>query len=178
MISLQDILFEDIFKIDLKVKPYEKLIIDAVISFMKNKYGFKSKVIVKKKANENLFGDIVLNNNTLKKDKFYLHYNPNNSYSKQIKSLIHELTHVKQISKKELRPSKDYKKLLWKGKEVITVKEYKKLGRKDIKEYKKLPWEREAYENMDKLYKPFLNSTYWEELKGKDPNLDYIIQNI
>jgi hypothetical protein len=92
--------------------------------------------------------------------------------------MLHELTHVKQVVKNELLPNKDYTAILWKGKEYITAKEYGKLMKSDINSYMKLPWEIEADTNMKNLYPTFINSKYWNGLKGKDATLDYIIDNI
>ena len=170
-------LYEDLFQTSLKMKYHEKLIVNAVILFMKSKLGFEAKITVKKKDSKTLIGDVILNDNSLNKNKFTLHFTPNQSYPEIIKSLIHELTHSKQISKKELKPSDDYKSLIWKNDYTLSVKDYKKTG-KNFGDYKKLPWEKEAYANMDKLYSPFLKSKYWTELKGKDTNLDFIIDNI
>ena len=178
MIKLKDILNEDLFTSSLKMKPYEKLIVSAVIEFMRKTFGFNSKIIVKKKEKHGLLGDITLNDNSLNKDKFYLHFNSNATFPTIIKSLLHELTHVKQVAKGELKPSSDYKSLLWKNNPIISVKDYNKMGKTDFQGYKKMPWETEAYENMKKLYNPFLKSKYWTSLKGKDANLDYIIDNI
>jgi len=179
MIKLKDIITDDIFGTSMKMKPYEKLIVGAVIEFMKNKYGFNSKIIVKKKANNSLYGDISLNNNSINNDKFYLHFNPNQSLAMKIQSFIHELTHVKQVSRKELKPSDDYKSIMWKGKFEITVRDYNKLMKlKDKAAYSKLPWEVEAYSNMRKLYKPFLNSKVWKSLRGKDPNVDFSMDHL
>jgi len=177
MIKLKNILLEGMFVSDTKMKSYETLISKSIIDFMSKKYGINSKIIVKKKENPNISGDIVLNNNSLNKDKFYLHFNPTLSFPGIIKVLIHELTHVKQISREELTVSTDWKTLLWKNKPIIKVLDYKKIMTKN-NTYKNLPWEKEAYANMDSLYKPFLTSQYWKDLKGKNPNLDYIIDNI
>ena len=92
--------------------------------------------------------------------------------------MIHELTHVKQVVKKELLPNKEYSAILWKGKEYINAKDYGKLMKSDIASYVKLPWEMEADTNMKNLYSTFINSKYWKDLKGKDATLDYIIDNI
>ena len=170
-------IYEDLFQTSLKMKDYERLLVNAVISFMKSKFGFDAKITVKKKDSKTLIGDVILNDNSLNKNKFTLHFTPNQSYKEIIKSLIHELIHTKQISKKELRPSDDYKSLIWKNDYTLSVKDYKKKA-KNFSDYKTLPWEKEAYANMDKLYAPFLKSKYWTELKGKNSNLDFIIDNI
>jgi YesN/AraC family two-component response regulator len=178
MIRLKSILNEDLFGTSLKMKPYEALMVKSVVSFMMDKYNFNSKIIVKKKDKTGLIGDISLNSNSVNNNKFYLHFNPNQSYKRIIQSMIHELTHVKQVAKKELLPNKDYTSILWKGKEYITAKDYNKLMKSNPKEYVKLPWEIEANNNMNNLYSTFINSKYWKDLKGKDTTLDYIIDNI
>jgi hypothetical protein len=177
MIRIVNIL-EDLFGSSLKLKPYEKLIVNSVVSFMRDKFGINPKIIVKKKEKKGLIGDISLSDTSVKGGKFYLHFNPNQSYKMIIKSLIHELTHVKQVSKGELLPNKDYTSILWKGKEYITVKDYNKLMKKSPTDYTKLPWEVEANNNMRGLYTQFINSKWWKGLRGKDQTLDYIMDNI
>jgi hypothetical protein len=170
------ILNENILVKDNKIKTYEKIIIDSVIEFMKIKLKFDAKIIVKKKQSTNLLGDIQLNYNSINNNKFTLHFNSNQGFNQVIKSLIHELTHIKQVSNGELKPSDDYKSVIWKENFIISVKEYYKLG-KNIEEYKKIPWETEAYDNMGVLYDDYINSKYWKDLKGIDYNLDFIIDN-
>ena len=166
---------EDLFGTSLKLKPYETLMVKSVVAFMMDKFNFKAKIIVKKKEKAGMIGDISLNSNSVDGNKFYLHFNPNQSYKRIIQSMIHELTHVKQVSKNELLPNKDYTAILWKGKEYITAKEYGRLMKTDVASYVKLPWEVEANSNMTSLYPQFIKSKYWLELKGKDDTLDYII---
>jgi len=178
MILLKNIINEDLFGTSLKLKPYESLMVKSVVAFMMDKYNFKAKIIVKKKNMTGMIGDISLNSNSVDNNKFYLHFNPTQSYKRIIQSMIHELTHVKQVSKGELLPNKDYTAIMWKGKEYINVKDYSKLMKSNHAEYNKLPWEVEAISNMNNLYTSFINSKYWLGLKGKDVNLDYIIDNI
>lgn len=168
---------ESLFKTDNKIKKYEKLFIDSVIEFFKSKFNFDAKIIVKKKDSSSLIGDISLSNASVNNNKFTLHYSPKQSYIQILKTLIHELTHIKQVSKRELKPSEDWKSILWKDNFEITVKEYNKL---DLKSYMDLPWEKEAHSNMsdDSLIDEFLSSKYFKDLKGKDLNLDFIIDNI
>ena len=170
-----NLLNEDLFGTSLKLKPYETLMVKSVVSFMMDKFNFNAKIIVKKKDKAGMIGDISLNSNSVDGNKFYLHFNPNQSYKRIIQSMIHELTHVKQVSKNELLPNKDYTAILWKGKEYITAKEYGRLMKTDVASYVKLPWEVEANSNMTSLYPQFIKSKYWLELKGKDATLDYII---
>jgi hypothetical protein len=178
MIKLKSVLSEDLFGTSLKMKPHETLLVKSVISFMMDKYNFTAKIIVKKKDKVGMIGDISLNSNSVDGNKFYLHFNPNQSYKRIIQSMIHELTHVKQVSKNELLPNKEYTAILWKGKEYITAKEYGKLMKSDIQTYMKLPWEEEADKNMNSLYSTFIGSKYWKDLRGKDETLDYIMDNI
>jgi hypothetical protein len=171
----EGVLNEDLFGTSLKLKPYETLMVKSVVAFMMDKFKFKAKIIVKKKEKAGMIGDISLNSNSVDGNKFYLHFNPNQSYKRIIQSMIHELTHVKQVSKNELLPNKDYTAILWKGKEYIGAKEYGRLMKTDVTSYVKLPWEVEANSNMTSLYPQFIKSKYWLELKGKDDTLDYII---
>jgi hypothetical protein len=178
MIKLKTILKEDLFGTSLKMKPHESLIVKSVVAFMVDIYKFNANIIVKKKDKVGLIGDISLSSTSVDRNKFYLHFNPNQSYQRIIQSMIHELTHVKQVSKKELLPNKDYTSILWKGKEYITTNDYNKLMKKSPTEYMKLPWEVEANYNMRGLYTQFLNSKWWKDLRGKDQTLDYIMDNL
>lgn len=173
---------EGLFETDNSIKKYEKLIIDAVIAYMKDKLSFDAKITVKKKNSTNMIGDIALNNNSIKHNKFTLHFNPNQSIKYMIQSLIHELTHVKQVSKGELT-TVDYKSILWKNDTPLDVKTYRKMLRniKNLEGYNKyndLPWEKEASDNMNTLYGDFIESDYWKNLKGKDVNIDYIMDDL
>ena len=178
MIKFKDILTEDLFGTSLKLKPYETMLVKSVVSFMMDRYGFDAKIIVKKKDATEMIGDISLNSNSVNNGKFYLHFNPNQSYRRIIQAMIHELTHVKQVSKKELLPNKDYTAIIWKGKEYINIRDYNKIMKSDHISYTKLPWEAEAIANMNGLYSTFINSNHWKDLKGKDATMDFIIDNI
>lgn len=170
---------EELFRTDNTIKKYEKLLIDAVINFFKEEWDFDAKIIVKKKQSTKMIGDISLSHSSVNNNKFTLHFNPNQSYLEMIRSLIHELTHVKQVSKKELRPSDDWKSILWKNDYKLSVKDYKK-SMKDINLYKEVPWEKEAYKNMaDKpLRERLFTSEFWKDLRGLDDTLDFILDNI
>lgn len=89
--------------------------------------------------------------------------------------IAHEFTHIKQYIKGELRFTDDHKTFLWKGKESLTIKEYNAI--KNFEEYKKVPWEADAYKMQDKLVPLYLKSKFFEDIKGKDVNLDYLIDN-
>ena len=178
MIKLKSILNEDLFGTSMKLKPHESLMVKSVVAFMMEKYGFKAKIIVKKKERVGLIGDISLSSTSVHRNKFYLNFNPNQSYQRIIQTMLHELTHVKQVSKGELLPNKDYTAILWKGKEYINAKDYGKLMKSNPAEYMKLPWEVEAVSNMKSLYPQFIKSKHWLGLKRNDTTLHYIIDNI
>jgi len=158
------------------ISTHQKLIINSVIDFMKSEFNINAKLTVKRKSKSGLLGDVTMSHNSVNLNKFTLHYNPSQGYTMIIQSLIHELTHVKQISNKELQPSSDYKSIIWKGSPYITVKELNK-SMKSINDYMNLPWEKEAYGNMKKLYPKFIKSKYFKNLRGKNATLDYILDN-
>lgn len=163
----------------MKMDPHEKLIAGSVIEFMNKKFGIKPKIIVKKKDSKGWIGDVVLNDNSVNGNKFYLHVAPGTSYRYMISTMLHELTHVKQISKGELLPTKDWKGIQWKKKPYISVKDYNKLMKtRDIKVYESLPWEKEARANQKKLLKVFFKSPEWNNLRGKSDTMDYVMDNI
>ena len=113
---------DDLFGTSLKMKPHEKLITSAIISFMVEYHNFRAQITVRKKNSKDMIGDISLTETSVEKHKFFVHVNPNQSYEQIIKSLIHELTHVKQVVKGELLPNKDYTAIKWMGDDYITVK--------------------------------------------------------
>ena len=159
------------------IKIYERLLIEAVISFIKDKFNFSANITIKKTDNFKLIGYIALNDRT-KNGDFVLHYNPSQSYTAIIYSVIHELTHIKQAVKGELSASDDYKSIIWNGKPYL-VSKINKISKK-FEEYEKLPWEEEAYRNQRdvKLREELYNSKFWKSLKGKDTTLDFIIEHI
>jgi len=185
MIRLKDLLTEGWFEPDLALKPHEKLLVGSVTEFMRNKFGISAKIIVKKVSGmagakpSHIIGDVPLSTNSVNNNKFYVHFSALLSYRYQIEVLFHELTHVKQISKKELGPDADWKNVQWKGKDYISAKDYNKVLRsKDFKTYVSFPWEIEARRNEESLLPIFLKSKELKSTLGKDPNWDYIIDNI
>lgn len=177
---MNNVLFinESLFKVDNTIKPYEKAINNAILNFCKEEFGFDAKITFRKTSGNKFIGDVVLNDNSLNHNKFTVHYNSKYGYSARFKIMFHELTHVKQISNGELRPSDDWKSLLWKDDFEISVIEYKKVMKKGPEQYNLLPWEVEAIRNQkDKsLLDKFLQSSYLKDLKGSDVTIDAILQ--
>lgn len=172
-----DIIKEGLFQQDNSIKPYEKILIDSVIKFMKRKLGFESNIVVRKKLDQKFFGDIILSHNNVNNNKFTVHFNPNVGVDYMVSSLIHELTHVKQAAKGELKLSQDAKSLVWKDDMVLSGREYNKLM-KDWDTYSALPWEAEAYGNQETLLPEFFNSPEFTSLKdSKEPNISFIVKN-
>tara|TARA_R110000796_G_scaffold34373_3_gene88836 strand:- start:1643 stop:2188 length:546 start_codon:yes stop_codon:yes gene_type:complete len=178
MKDLEHFLNEGLFKEDKKMKPHESMIAKSVVDFMKNELKFDAnKIVVKKKTSNNLIGDISLSDASVNKGNFILNLNPNQGTKMQMKALIHELTHINQVVKGTLKPSEDWKSIVWDGSFTLSIRDYKK-SMKDFNEYSNLPWEKEAYSNMKTLIEKYLNSKYFKDLKGKDATLDFIIDNI
>ena len=174
-------LFEGMFHEDRALKPYEKIMANAVVEFFKKKSNVDGQIIVKHKPSDKYIGDIRLNDTTVNKNKFIVFFDKEQGTRMAIKALFHELTHVKQVNKKELLPNDDYTAIDWNGKEFITVKDYNKVLKKaqhDPKEYNSLPWEKEAIDSSDDLLNDFIGSPEWTAMKGKDKTLDAIIDNI
>lgn len=167
-----------VFKSSNSIKEYDKLIINAVILFFEQEWNFNADITVKTKQSNKYIGDISLNADSINNNKFTLNYNPNQSYTMIISSLIHELTHIKQVNKGELKASKDWKKIIWKNNYELSVKDYKSVI--NYGKHKELPWENEAYKNQNdiSLREKFFKSPYWLGLKGKDATLDFIIDNM
>jgi len=117
-------LFEGMFQEYRALKPYEKIMTKAVVDFFKKKSNVDGQIIVKHKPSDKQIGDIRLNDTSINKNKFIVFFNKDQGTRMAIKALFHELTHVKQVNKKELLPTEDYKAINWNGKHFITVKDY------------------------------------------------------
>lgn len=160
------------------LKEYGLTLVNSAIDFMKEKYNLDVKITLKKIEHKKFFGDISLNKNAIENNSFVLNFNPNTGYRYMLSALFHELTHIKQVYTGELKPSEDYRYIIWKNDFKLPVKEYNQIV-KNYNEYKKLPWEEVAYQEMDKLLDEFLESKYAEELKNSDDkNLRFIMNNI
>jgi len=136
-----------------------------------------SKIIVNfKQVKENEIGFVnfanVLNGKNL------IIINKNASHPFLLKYISHELTHVKQIAKKELDIKNGF--FVWKNEQNISIKEYNDIiKRYDFETYKNLEWEKEAYANQNNILNSYLNSDSFKNLNDQntDPTLKFILQN-
>jgi len=158
-------------------KNWEILLYEAVLEYARDFLGIQSHTI-ELKLNDNLStkwkGTISLN-----KSRNIVTIN-NVGIDANIASIFHELTHIKQKLHNELTFENNY--LVWKQKPIISNLEYKNVSRLVHKEvsnyniYNNLPWEQEA-RNTEKRVAVFFRSKYLLNLKGKDSNIDFIIDN-
>ena len=156
-----------------KLKKHEKLLYNSYVDFLKDYYSINVDIEVSlRKPNRKLMWgwiDLIALSNG--KYKIVVENVPYGILGK----IGHEFTHIKQYITAELRFTEDQKHFIWKGKEHMLIKEYSSI--KNFEEYKKVPWEAEAYKMQEKLPELFKKSKYFKELKGKDINLDFMIDN-
>lgn len=171
MIYLTDILNESLFGGGPTLLNHERLIAKAIISFMKREYNFNAKITVRKVAHSGALGAVRISDASINRNKFYVSIGENHSVTEIIETLIHELIHVKQISKGELGVTNDWTGVTWKGDIYMTAKEYNKILKKVLKkgsrDYIDLPWELEAERNVKKLYNKFMKSKEWNMISGE-----------
>ena len=163
--------FKDYLK-EGKISTWQKLYRQSIVDFFFRKYKLKATIKYKPIKSKKFFGDVVLNNDSINKHIFTLRYNPDSGFEYMLMSILHELTHVKQTIKKHLSVDDKGTIILWKGKKVILVNDYKNIK---YDEYKQLPWEVEAIKLSKSLPEEFYKSPEYLSLEGKDKSLDYII---
>lgn len=161
----------------LNLKPFEKMLVIAIVDFMKRKMDMNPQISVKRGKGGDNYGDVSLNKDSIHNGKFTLTFNPNLGYTMLIRALIHELTHIKQISKGELKSNGTYDTIIWKGGTPVSAKDYKKAA-KDFNIYSKLPWEKEAYNNEKVLYNEFLKSDEFKKYVGKNDTYDMVYREL
>jgi hypothetical protein len=112
--------------------------------------GINENIKIKLVNLKNNVGQVRLNENSNKVASIEISKQAKGGVIKEF--IAHELTHVKQINNGDLQ----YKNggVIWKGKEVMTKKEFEKHSRvktsEDYKRYKSVAWEKEAYKRGDK----------------------------
>ena len=157
-----------------KLKPYEKLLYGAYIEFLKDYYKVNKDITlsIRKPTGKAMFGFIDLM--ALREGKYKVIIQ--GGYG-ALEHIGHEFTHIAQYDRGDFDCTDDYKMLIWKNKEYMSIKEYSSIQGKDFEKYKKIPWEAEAYKQQEILPDLFKKSKFLEELKGKDVNLDFLIDN-
>lgn len=90
-----------------------------------------------------------------------------------LKSIIHELTHIKQVQYGQL--ATDGISILWEGVPVISVNQYNSLKRSDWAVYSELPFEKEAFANSEELFNLYVSSPYFKDLaNSEDTSVSYV----
>lgn len=125
-------------KINSNVKSAMKYFADFLISKQLQRY---VTIKVKFVSNTENYGEVEITDYNLKgyPRDFTLYIDKNISEKEKIRTIAHELVHVKQYLYCELNEQMT----LWKGKKVSEEK---------YRNYFDRPWEKEAYEIGDKLY--------------------------
>jgi len=154
----------------LEDKKYKKLLIDSYKEFLKDFFKVNIKVNIKilKRTKSDYFGDVDIG--MLRSKKYVIKVEDGYNF---LHYISHEYTHIAQFLRGDLDIEDGF--IIWKGKKFMSTNDYSNINNFD--EYKKLPWEKEAYENQEKLPKKFLNSSFCSDLKGKDATLDFGIEN-
>lgn len=124
---------------------------------------------------EDADGNYYLDTNTL-----YLNINREGTMEDVVRTMVHEMTHLKQGQEKRLvvkplRGTPERGIYYWDGKPVLTIKEYEKIGKQlrsnndKIRDaarvkYRNLPWENEAYNAGDNYENEELRNVTYKEI--------------
>ncbi len=160
-----------------KLKDFEKILFKTAIEFYMDKLSIPKNVNLEVQSikSKKYFGDLKLNKDTLKNNKFKVSFESDVMYPIALKVLAHELIHIKQVSEKEL--SVDGKNVIWKNKHFKTIPEFKKANNSKTS-HDKMPFEIEANKNMDILYNQFLKSKELDSLKESNQTIKFIFDNL
>jgi len=132
-------------KINSKIKSAMQYFADCLISKQLQRHITIQITFVRDTEN---YGEVEItdyNSKGLPRD-FTLFIDKNISEEEQIRTIAHELVHVKQYLYKELNEQMT----MWRG---------KKVSEEQFENYFERPWEKEAYELGDELYVNFTKST-------------------
>jgi hypothetical protein len=156
-----------------KLKKYEKILYKTVISFYMKQLGVNNITInVFSERSKNGIGSITLSDIVDKEYKMYVDFTM--GFDQVFEAIAHEMTHIKQISKKELVKKGD--EVFWKNKLFLSVADFKKAN-KTLASHGKMPFEKEAKDNAEVLRKQFIGSREFKNLAKEDPTLAFIIDN-
>lgn len=161
-----------------KFADYQKLAIQTAVEFYLAEMGVKESGIVISLAalgKGKAFGDVTLNDDTIKRKKFTMKLNPDVFFELMLRNVAHETVHIKQIIKGELKANPDMTHIMWKDEPIISAADYNDI---QYPEYIKLPFEAEAISMAVTLRDKFLKSKEFQGMKGKHPTLDLIIRDI
>lgn len=167
--KLKRILYELNIKLGGGDKIYYPLYNAAIIFYMK-KLDINAPIQVsfyKARRSNNMFGHVTPNKPTNLKIE-------NSNPRLILSNIAHEITHSKQFLKKELTIQDG--NLCWFDEPVISVDEYSKFIEYNDK-YKNLPFEKEAFNNEEKLRNEFLSSDEYAKAMDSNPTLKYIKDN-
>ena len=137
-----------------KLSKLQRELAREVIDFMAQKYMPRIKTLSVKVVGEDLTGENIdgdcdfIDVESRVPREFLIRIDRNLSITDFICTLIHEMIHVKQWAKGEMRDLWRYRATRsWKGDRIDMIK---------VK-YRDHPWEKEAYKLQDKLTEEFLN---------------------
>ena len=155
------------------LQKYEKILYENYLKFLQNYYKTNinlSLVFRKSKPNSKNFGYVDLIKLKNKNYKIIIEDLP----LLNLENITHEFIHIVQFIKKDLDLSNDYKYILWKKKNYMTVAEYNEI--EDYSFYITIPWEQEAYVLQKKLPIIYYNSFFYEKLKKTKTYKEYLEQ--
>jgi hypothetical protein len=154
--------------------PITKMIVNNVVEYAKRILGIQDiNVTVKhRKSTSKKFGNVMLSRNPDYKPskKQTIHIDLTRGYHILVSDILHEMTHIKQIVKRELTVQGS--DIQWKGKTLISIEDY---GKGTYDSHSKIPFEKEAYDNSRVGLDGWLISKEADQLRNSS---DKIIQMI
>lgn len=129
----------------------QRLIATELVHYVKSLYMPKITTlditlrIRKFKPEEGAVGWCTYEDNNVNPREFVIDVSLDQSFADFIKTVIHEMIHVKQYALGQMKERyKSGHKILWKDKDYTTTS------------YSKCPWEREAYRKQETLYEKYM----------------------
>lgn len=108
------------------------------------------KLVPKLKQIDDVKGDVCWEDDNTRPREFLIRIDSSQSKSMQMRTLAHELVHVKQFARGELFDYLLSDKTRWKGRKYVLK------SKMLLRDYKKLPWEAEAYKYEKIIYEEWL----------------------
>lgn len=110
----------------------------------------KVKLVPKLKQIDDVKGDVGWEDDNTRPREFLIRIDSSQSKSMQMRTLAHEIIHVKQFARGELFDYLQSDKIRWKR------KKYNMKSKMLLRDYMKLPWEVEAYKYEKIIYEEWL----------------------